>query len=160
MNKKALFTIGLYLSALVVLIDQGSKWLVLDAISVVRKAIRITPFFNITLSYNKGVTFGTFNNFGDWMPYILLLVAIVVCLFLLRWLSHAENMREALGLGLVLGGAIGNIIDRVRFGAVVDFLDFHYAGYHWYTFNMADSAIVTGVGLLLLDHLVVSRAHR
>lgn len=158
--RRTYFVVGVYLMALVALVDQGTKWLAMDMIAAVKKTVSVTSFFNITLSYNKGVTFGMFNNHSDWMPYILLLVALAVCSVLLYWLSRTASLKEALGLGFVLGGAVGNIIDRVRFGAVVDFLDFHYAGYHWYTFNIADSAIVLGVALLLLDHLASSRGGR
>lgn len=154
------FLVGTYMAALVVLADQLTKWMALDLISAVHKIVRVTPFFNITLSYNKGVTFGLLRDHGDWMPWILLGVALAVSLVLLRWLSRSTSMKEAMGVGAVLGGAVGNIIDRARYGAVVDFLDFHYNGYHWYTFNIADSAIVCGVGLLLLDQMLLSRGKR
>lgn len=154
---KQYFNIGVYLAASVALADQLSKNWFLHAIDGARSLVKITPFLNFRLSWNKGVTFGLLNDFGPWMPYILIGVALVILAFLLSWLYRARTMYAALGLGCVMGGAIGNVIDRVRFGAVVDFIDFHFAGYHWYTFNIADSAIVLGVGLLLLENFAQSR---
>ena len=91
------------------------------------------------------------------MPYFLTAVAAVILFLLGRWLWRTTSALVAIGLGAIMGGAIGNVIDRLRFGAVVDFLDFHYEHYHWYAFNIADAAIVTGVCLLLLDSLVRGR---
>lgn len=156
MNKN-LFNIGVYLTALIVLMDQMSKNWFLGAVHGTRQVMEITPFLNFRLSWNKGVTFGIFNDFGPWMPVILIGVAIAILILLLGWLRKARTLYAALGLGFVMGGAVGNIIDRLRFGAVVDFIDFHLGGLHWYTFNVADSAIVLGVGLLLLENFMLSR---
>ncbi|MGE4351443.1 MAG: signal peptidase II [Bdellovibrionales bacterium] len=152
-----LFSIGTYLTALVALTDQLSKHWFLSVSDGMPKVMRVSSFLNFRLSWNKGVTFGLMNNLGVWMPYILIGVTLIILLLLFNWLRKARTMYAALGLGLVMGGAIGNVIDRLRFGAVVDFIDFHYAGYHWYTFNVADSAIVLGVGLLLLENFIMSR---
>lgn len=154
---KEYFNIGAYLAAFVALADQSSKNWFLGSSDELNPIVKITPFLNFRLSWNKGVTFGLLNDFGPWMPYILSGVAVVILLLLLNWLRKVKTLYAALGLGFVMGGAIGNVIDRVRFGAVVDFIDFHYAGYHWYTFNVADSAIVLGVGLLLLENFILSR---
>lgn len=154
---KDFFGIGTYLAAFVALADQSTKNWFLASSSELNPVVKITPFLNFRLNWNKGVTFGLMNDFGVWMPYILIGVALVILLLLLSWLRNVKTLYAALGLGFVMGGAIGNVIDRVRFGAVVDFIDFHCAGYHWYTFNIADSAIVLGVGLLLLENFVASR---
>jgi signal peptidase II len=158
---KYYFTIGTYLLTLVALIDQVSKWWVVKTLHLTEPSfIKLTSFFNIVLSWNKGITFGFFNQHSTWGPYILIGVTLIIVLLLLFWLAHATTLYESLGLGLILGGAIGNIADRLHYGAVVDFLDFHYAGYHWYAFNIADSAIVAGVGLLMLDNLVLSKENK
>lgn len=155
------FTIGLYLLVLIALADQLTKWWVVDVLLFKKVGqIEVTSFFNIVLVWNKGVTFGLFNQHSQYMPYILSGVAIVVVLLLLVWLLRAATLYEALGLGGIIGGAIGNVADRIHYGAVVDFLDFHCQGYHWYAFNIADSAIVVGVGLLMFDNLVTSLKNR
>jgi len=157
---KNTFNIGVYLAALVALMDQLSKNWFLNATYDQANTILVTSFLNFRLGLNKGVTFGLLNDYGAWMPYILMTVTALILLLLLKWLRGAKTMYATLGLGFVMGGAIGNVIDRLRFGAVVDFIDFHYAGYHWYTFNVADSAICLGVGLLLLESFVLSRKSR
>lgn len=156
MNRNS-FNIGVYLAALVTLLDQFSKSWFLGVVRDQGPFIKVNSFLNLRFSLNKGVTFGMFNDFGAWMPYILVGVAVCIMLLLLRWLKTATTLYAVLGLGFVMGGAMGNVIDRLRFGAVVDFIDIHYAGYHWYTFNVADSAIVLGVGLLLLENFLLSR---
>jgi signal peptidase II len=150
--------IGFYLMVLVVLCDQLTKWWVLRMVMVPPRTVQETPFLNLVLVWNKGVTFGFLNQLDHrYVPYILIGVAAVVVILLARWLWRTSSTMVALALGAIMGGAIGNVIDRVRFGAVMDFLDFYYRDYHWYAFNIADAAIVTGVGLLLLDSLVRAR---
>ncbi len=151
------FNIGVYLAALIALADQASKWWITSVALAETHFLRVTSFLNLRLSWNKGVTFGFFNDFSAWMPYVLIGVAVAILLLLLAWLYKAPSIYAALGLGLVMGGAIGNVADRLQYGAVLDFLDFHLMGYHWYTFNLADSAIVCGVGLLLLENWLVNR---
>jgi signal peptidase II len=124
------------------------------------RVVPVTSWFNLVLSWNKGVTFGLFNHvpaWEAWQSYILIAIALVILALLFRWLTQCETLWAALGLGFVMGGAVGNVIDRVRFGAVTDFLDFHIDGWHWYAFNLADSAIVCGICFLALDHLVMAR---
>ncbi|NTU76503.1 MAG: signal peptidase II [Alphaproteobacteria bacterium] len=146
--------IGVYLATAVALIDQFSKWWLLHIAMNPPRTIPVTSFFNLVLSWNRGVTFGLFNRDNAWMSYVFIGAAVIILLLLLAWLMRATSLKVALGLGLVMGGAVGNIVDRIRYSAVLDFLDFHAFGYHWYAFNAADSAIVCGVGLLLLDNLV------
>jgi signal peptidase II len=150
--------IGIYFGVLVALIDQASKWWLLEKIMRAPHVEAVTPFLNLVLVHNKGVTFGLLNTINRaFMPYALAAVAAAILFLLGRWLWRTSSMPVAAGLGLVMGGAVGNLIDRMRYGAVVDFLDFYYRDYHWYAFNIADAAIVTGVGLLLLDSLVRAR---
>lgn len=150
------FTIALYLGALIVLLDQLSKWWVLNiALKDDQHLMPVTGFLNIVLVLNRGVTFGMLSRLDHHlMSYFLVAVAAVIIFLLGRWLWRTSSTLVAVGLGAVMGGAIGNVLDRLRYGAVVDFIDFYYQNYHWYAFNIADAAIVTGVCLLLLDNLV------
>lgn len=149
-----LVRLGLILAALVVALDQATKWWVLDGLmNPVPRLIEVTGFFNLVLVWNPGVSFGMFHNDTDWGPYVLSLGALAVAGFLGHWLWTAERRLHALALGMIIGGAVGNVVDRLRFGAVVDFLDFHYAGWHFWAFNVADSGISVGVALLLIDGL-------
>ncbi|MDX2028015.1 MAG: signal peptidase II [Alphaproteobacteria bacterium] len=150
--------IATYLIALVLVCDQMTKWWILNEVMRPPQIVPINSFFNLVLVWNKGVTFGLLNQYApDIMPWILTGTAILITGLLTRWLLRTSSTTVALGLGAVIGGAVGNIIDRLRHGAVVDFLDFHFRTYHWPAFNVADSAIVIGVSLLLLDSLVRGR---
>jgi signal peptidase II len=117
----------------------------------------VTPYFNLVLVWNRGVSFGMLNTLGEHGPWLLTGLAAGIGAFLIVWLYRETRALTRLALWLVLAGAVGNSIDRVRFGAVVDFLDFHVGGYHWPAFNVADSAIVVGALLILLDSLVLSQ---
>lgn len=152
------FSFAVYLVAFVALFDQLTKWYLLKYVMHEPRLVEVTPFFNLVLVWNKGVTFGLLSRFGPQvMPWFLVGLAAVILFLLGRWLWRTHSTVVAAGLGLVMGGAIGNVIDRIRFGAVADFLDFHLNTYHWYAFNIADSAIVMGVALLLLDGLIRGR---
>lgn len=144
---------GLSLAALIFLLDQASKWFVLSQLMAPPKTLPITSFFNIVLAWNRGISFGLLSSSHPYSVWILALIAIAFASILALWVWRAETKLTALAFGLILGGAIGNLLDRIRFGAVTDFLDFHFYGYHWYTFNIADSAIVIGVGLIILAYL-------
>lgn len=151
------FSFAIYLMVFVVLVDQSSKRWVVDFLGL-NVWHEVTPWFNLVHVQNKGVTFGLLNNINhEYATYGLIGVAALVVGLLLRWLYHTRSTLVAVALGAIIGGAVGNVIDRVRIGSVIDFLDFHYQGYHWYAFNVADAAIVTGVGLLMLDSLVRGR---
>lgn len=110
--------------------------------------VEIAPFFNIVLVWNRGVSFGMFGSTG---PLVLAALATAVAVVLVVWMLRSPRRFEALALGVVAGGAAGNILDRLTRGAVVDFLDFHIGGWHWYAFNLADSAITVGIAMLLFD---------
>lgn len=144
---------GLLLAGLVIVVDQLSKWWILDSVMAPPRIIPLTSFFNLVLVHNRGVSFGMFSSAPQWLPWALSLFAVLISAALLIWLWRTGDRLLASALGLVIGGALGNVIDRIRFGAVVDFLDFHVAAHHWPAFNVADSAITIGVGLLLLDAL-------
>jgi signal peptidase II len=149
--------LGLLVAVPVVLLDQLTKWLVLADLTDAPRTVVVTGFFNLVLVWNRGVSFGMFNADSTWGPTILAGVAVVISVCLVIWLRRVTSPLVATAIGLVLGGAIGNVIDRARFGAVVDFLDFHAFGYHWPAFNVADSAITVGVALLLYDSLFERR---
>lgn len=114
-------------------------------------SIEILPFFNLVMVWNKGISFGMLNNGTEIAQYVLSGAALVISLGFLAWFSRTTSKLQALTIMMVVAGAIGNVIDRVRFGAVVDFLDFHALGYHFPAFNVADSCICVGVFLLIIQ---------
>ncbi len=142
---------GLALGVLVVVLDQATKVWALATVFDPPRRIEILPMLDLVPVWNRGVSFGLLSSASQWGPWLLSGFALVVCGFLLAWLARARAWPLVWGLGAVIGGAIGNVIDRVRFGAVVDFIDVHYGAWHWPAFNIADSAITLGVCLLLLD---------
>jgi signal peptidase II len=143
-----------YAVALVVVaLDQLSKFWILDVANLPnRPPIRILPIFQLNMVWNAGVSFGLFRADSGAGRWILVLFALAVIIALAVWARRVTRSFTAVALGLILGGAFGNnLIDRVRFGAVADFLDFHGIGFFPWVFNVADSAITIGVVLLLLD---------
>ena len=116
--------------------------------------VEILPFFNLVLVWNRGISFGMFGG-GALPPWLLGAIAVAVILALVIWLRRVETRLLAATIGLVIGGAAGNVIDRFRFGAVADFLDLHWGDYHWPAFNLADAAITVGVVILLIDALLI-----
>lgn len=144
---------GLCVALAVLAADQASKWLMLGAVMVPPRVVEVTPFFNLVLVWNKGVSFGLFPQGTAGGRWALIGLSLLFVAVLAAWLRRPGGARVAWGLGGVIGGALGNVADRLIHGAVVDFLDFHIAGWHWPAFNLADSAIVVGAGLLLLDAL-------
>ncbi|MBN67338.1 MAG: signal peptidase II [Rickettsiales bacterium] len=146
---------GLLTAATVFVLDQITKWVILDVVELpVLRSIEVTSFFNLTMVWNYGVSFGMLAHPGTEVPYFLIVATLVIVVALVVWLRKVTDRYVALGLGFIIGGALGNIIDRIRFGAVADFLDVHAYGYHWPAFNVADSAIFIGVIILLWDGLL------
>lgn len=150
---------GLAAAVVVAVLDQLSKAAVLGFFAgrAFGAHERITPFFNLVLTYNRGMSFGLFNNGAGVNALLFSLVAASIVAVLVYWLSRVDSPLLAVAIGLVIGGAIGNVVDRVRFGAVVDFLDFYLGSWHWPAFNLADSAICIGVAAMLLDGLLLRR---
>lgn len=141
---------GLGLAALVFVLDQLSKYLVRGLLVPNEwNSLYVLPVFNINHAWNYGVSFSLFTGESDVRRWMLIAVAAVLCALVGWWLKAATTRLQALAYGFILGGAVGNVCDRVIHGAVFDFLQFHLAGYYWPSFNLADSAIVVGVGLLL-----------
>ncbi|MBL4805007.1 MAG: signal peptidase II [Alphaproteobacteria bacterium] len=116
-------------------------------------SMEILPFFNIVMVWNQGISFGMFQNSNEYGPLILSALSLVIMMCFVVWMFRSESKLLNVGIAFVIAGALGNIIDRMRFGAVIDFLDFHIAGYHWPAFNVADSCIFIGVLLLILQSL-------
>lgn len=142
------------LAAAVILLDQVTKWAVLENF-VYGERREITGFFNLVLVYNKGAAFSMFASADGWQTPLLILFAIVAAGIVSYLIVRNREKRVlCLGLALILGGALGNLIDRLRLGHVVDFLDFHAMGWHWPAFNVADSGITVGALLLILDGFV------
>jgi len=150
---------GLGVAAALVGLDQVTKALVLDHFLGRPGPARdeVLPVFDLVLTFNRGVSFGMFGGDGDWQVAAFTTLAVVVSVVLAVWMARSPDRVLRAGLGLIVGGAIGNAIDRVRFGAVVDFIDLHAAGWHWPAFNVADAAITVGAVVLLWDALFGSR---
>lgn len=165
---------NLWIIALVIICDQITKWMVTELIirpanggkgidfvtwittlpdKVSYAQFEVLPFYNIVMVWNYGVSFGLFNNQSTENAFLLVGISLVIVLALLVWMLGSPNKYASLGLALAIGGAFGNIIDRVRFGAVIDYIDIHAMGYHWPAFNVADSAIVVGIGIVIIQSL-------
>lgn len=156
MTRNRLTAFGIVSGLLVLIADQASKWWVLNGIDLPAVGqVVLLPVLNLTMVWNRGVTFGLLNGFGAWGHLILAAVALGVVVALGIWLRRAESRVVAIALGAIAGGAIGNVIDRLRYGAVVDFIHAHVASpwgdLSWYVFNVADAAIVCGVAALVID---------
>lgn len=146
--------IGLLAGGIVLILDHFTKWLIRDVVLDGARYIEITGFFNLVEVWNRGVSFGLFASSSPWTPVLLSALAIGISIVLLVWLRKAETLLLSIALGIVIGGALGNVVDRILWGHVFDFLDFHIAGYHWPAFNVADSAITIGVALILIDGFI------
>ncbi len=165
----------LLLSVGVIIADQLSKWFVVEHIIkpeingesgggffqwyfqepllTEHVTLEITSFFNIVMAWNTGVSFSLFNGMGPYGAYLLVAIAVAITLIFAYWLMRSAHWAYGTGYALVIGGALGNVIDRSRFGAVIDFLDFHALGYHWPAFNIADISITSGICLLIIVSL-------
>jgi signal peptidase II len=141
-------------AALVIVADWITKLWALDALGGDRYGMEVLPFLNLILVWNRGISFGMFGG-GALPPWLLAAVALAVTLVLVIWLRKADSRRVAIAIGLVIGGAVGNVVDRFRFGAVADFIDIYWGDYHWPAFNLADGAISVGVVILLIDALLI-----
>ena len=141
----------LWLSGLVIVLDQASKWVMMSWLSLY-ETVAVIPFFNLTMAHNTGAAFSFLAQAGGWQRWFFVGLSVLISIGLLIWLTKlAKTNMEAISVSLILGGAIGNVIDRIYFGYVIDFLDVYYGTHHWPAFNIADSAIVIGAGLLIID---------
>ena len=147
---------GIIAALLTLLIDQASKlWLLYVFDIGHRGTVRVTSFFDLVLAWNIGISFGLFQNDGQFAQFALMAVKALAVVALAIWMARSRTLLATIALGLIIGGAVGNAIDRVAYGAVVDFALFHVQiggnTYNWYVFNLADAAIVAGVMALLYD---------
>lgn len=148
----------LWLTALTVILDQVTKQMVVASMRLY-ESIAVIPFFNITYVHNTGAAFSFLSDAGGWQRWFFAALAFVVSVVISVWLARLKKNEVllAISLSLILGGAIGNLIDRLLYGYVIDFLDVYYKTWHWPAFNVADSAITLGVVLLLLESIGIGR---
>ena len=147
---------GIIAAVAALVLDQASKLWLLFVFDIGRRgAVKVTPFFDLVLAWNVGISFGWFQNDGFLAQAVLTAIKAIAVIVLAVWMSRSRNLLATVGLGLIIGGAIGNAIDRFAYGAVVDFALFHVEiggnTFNWYVFNVADVAIVAGVAALLYD---------
>jgi len=149
--------VWLTLSVLVIILDYWTKVLATESLTLYRP-VELTGWLNMTLAHNYGAAFSFLSDAGGWQRWLFTGLSSVVTLVLIVWMLRLPVSEKLTGaaLGLIIGGAVGNLIDRIRFGYVVDFIDVYYQDWHWPAFNVADSAISCGVILLLIDGLVLS----
>jgi len=141
--------LSIFLALSTMLIDQLTKFLVVENFSENLTIIKLSNFLNLVLVYNRGISFGLFNGI-DYSNNIFSLVSLIIIGFLLKWLKNSAILVESIALGLIIGGAFGNVLDRIFRSGVVDFIQLHWEGYYWPNFNVADSAICLGVIILTI----------
>ncbi|MCU7929374.1 MAG: signal peptidase II [Candidatus Thiodiazotropha sp. (ex Codakia rugifera)] len=148
----------LWLSLMVILLDQTSKQFA-ESMLTVYESVTVLPFFDLTLLYNKGAAFSFLSDQGGWQRWFFIILAIGVTIVLIGWLGRLKREEQwiAVALSLIIGGAMGNVIDRILFGQVIDFLHFHYQEHYFPAFNVADSAITVGVAIMLFDALILAK---
>ena len=142
----------LFITILVIVFDQASKWLMMSWLSLY-ETVAVMPYFNLTMAHNEGAAFSFLAQAGGWQRWFFIGLALIISVLLLVWLAKLKPTEklEAISLSLILGGAIGNVIDRISYGYVVDFIDLYIGHNHWPVFNIADSAICIGAILLIAD---------
>jgi len=151
----------LWLSSLVVILDQLSKQIAENSL-LLHKPLAVFPGFNWTLMYNKGAAFSFLSQAGGWQRWFFIILSTVISIALIIWLKQLKKDQQVLsaGIAFILGGAIGNVIDRGLYGHVIDFIQVYYKDFYWPAFNIADSAITLGAGLLILDMFIeYKKAH-
>ncbi len=166
-GKSGRLGLGLGLAVLVLALDQATKWAVLAALRppgttetpfFAPGLVRLVPFVDLALVWNRGISFGVGNNNGTYNTLLFSGLALVIAIVLAGWMARSQRGLVVIALGIVLGGALGNVIDRIRLGAVEDFLYVHIGAFDWWpAFNVADSAITVGAGLLVIDSLFARR---
>lgn len=148
--------LSLALAALILMADQATKLWILHRADFSEGPLAMLPFMNLTLVWNPGISYGMFQANG-WGRWVLVALTVAGIIGLGVWLMRARVPLVVLGIGVIVGGAAGNLIDRVAYGAVVDFVHLHAGGYSWYVFNIADAAIVLGVVFLLWDAFITKK---
>lgn len=158
MNRGRIYLIAAVTAILGVIADQGSKWALLEIVGLREnpRNIRVLPVFDIVMWWNQGTSFSLFRTSEAWGPYVFSIAALAIIGILVVWLSRIASPVLAAALGAVIGGALGNVVDRLRFHAVADFFYAHLGDYGWPAFNVADSLIVVGIGVLVFDGMFLS----
>lgn len=152
---------SIIIALLVFIVDQLSKLLFLQAISP-GATLHVLPFLDFALARNHGAAFGIFAEGTGWQRWFFIMVAVVISVLILVW-SHRLKRKDwwdTVALGMILGGAWGNMLDRMRFGHVVDFIDFYVGNWHWYTFNVADIGICVGAAMLIIATILPAKLRR
>ena len=161
-KKKYIYVI--VFSSIVILLDQYTKYIICNTIGLNARIEIIPDFLNIVHIRNSGIAFGLFKGFGSQFKILSLIMVSAVALFLLFFLIsqiHKDDKLQTFGLSLIMGGAVGNLIDRFRLGEVIDFIDVHWRSvYHWPAFNVADSAITVGIIIILFNELLMIKRHK
>lgn len=156
--------LGLSVAAISLIADQAHKWWMLNVYNIEAKGeVSVAPFLDLVMIWNPGISYGLFPQGSAAGRFILISIAVAAVAGLVVWLANVRTSIGAAGIGLIIGGAVGNAIDRAIYGAVADFFSFHAFGFNWYVFNIADAAIVAGVAGLLYEsftdsHKKVSKA--
>ncbi len=162
MRLSPMFWPGVAVALVVAALDQASKWWILEVVMQPPRVIEITPYFNLVLGWNPGISFGLFGSGSALAAWLLPAAALVIVAALLVWLARTDSRLTCAAIGLIVGGAVGNLVDRARFGAVADFLDFHLEALscpfgawacHWPAFNLADTAITLGAATIIAESL-------
>lgn len=161
MTRKLSMSVGIFSALIVLAADQASKWWVLNVLDLPRIGnIDILPVLSLSMVGNRGITFGLLSQIGHWGSWALAAAALAIVAALGIWLRRAQSPVMAVALGAIAGGAVGNVIDRLRFGMVIDFIHAHAFGWSWYVFNIADAAIVCGVAALMVESLCSPKSPR
>ncbi|HZB63317.1 MAG TPA: signal peptidase II [Microvirga sp.] len=150
--------LGFSAALITLVLDQATKLYTLFVYNLpVREPVELAPFVNLIVVWNRGISYGLFQQNSDLGRWLLIVVSILAAIGLSVWIRRAGGRVLAMSLGLIVGGALGNVIDRLAYGAVFDFIQFHIGTWSWYVFNVADAAIVAGVFGLLYDSFVLDR---
>ena len=158
MSRTRIYLIAATAAILGLAADQASKWALLEIVGLREnpRDIRVLPVFDIVMWWNRGTSFSLFRTNEAWGPYVFSIAALAIIGFLVLWLSRIASPILAAAIGAVIGGALGNVVDRLRFHAVADFFYAHLGEYGWPAFNVADSLIVVGIGILVFDGMFLS----
>ena len=154
-REKGLFSLGLIILFLVFTLDQATKWWIVTEVMNPPRFIPVFTSFNLVMGWNRGVSFGIFDTASPSNQWLLIGLALIIVAVLLVWLKRADSRLISVALGMIVGGALGNVMDRIHYGAVADFLDFYVGNFHWPAFNVADAGITIGVIVLVLESFFV-----
>lgn len=151
----AIARLGGFVAVAALVVDQAHKWWMLNTFDIAaRTPVTLTPFLDLVLVWNPGISYGLFPQDSDLGRYVIIGLSLAIVLAMVVWLLRTSDRLVAAAIGLIIGGALGNALDRIFLGAVADFFSLHAFGFRWYVFNLADVAIVAGVCVLLYDSLL------